>query len=114
MVASFIVPFAIGIFVDEGDDVSNFDRLSAIGDGEANNGAVDEPERDSLGNVKLSELNRRSPRNSALGILAQQISTMALFHLVFSFIFFLNFLLGIGCPLLWPCLAIFCFPLFLG
>lgn len=111
MVASFIVPFAIGIFVDEGDDISNFDRLSAVGDG-ANNGAVDEPERDSLGNVKLSELNRRSPRNSALGILAQQISTMVLFHLVFSFIFFLNFLLGI--PLLWPCLAIFCFPLFLG
>lgn len=110
---SFIVPFAIGIFVDKGDNVSYFYHLSAVGDGEANNGAVDEPEHDSLGNVKLTELNRRSPRNSVLGTLAQQIATMALFHLVFSFIFFLDFLLGIGCPLLWPCLAIFCFPLFL-
>lgn len=99
---SFIVPFAIGTFVDEGDDVSNFHYLSTVGDGAANNGAVDEPERDSLCRVKLTELNRRSPRSSVSGALAQQISTMALFHLVFSFIFFLNFLLGIACPLLWP------------
>lgn len=61
---SFIVPFAIGIFVEEGDDVSSFYHLSAVGDAEANNGAVDEPELDSLGNVKLTEVNRRSPRNS--------------------------------------------------
>ena len=109
----FIVPFAIGIFVDEGDDVSNFHYLSAVGDGEANNGAVGEPERDSLGRVKLTELNRRSPRSSVSGALAQQISTMALFHLVFSFIFFfklsvrhrVSVVMALPCHILFPSLS---------
>lgn len=43
VVVSFIVPVAIDKAVDDSDDVSNFDNLSGVGDGEANNGVVKQP-----------------------------------------------------------------------
>lgn len=70
VVLSFIVPVAIDKAVDDSDNVSNLDNLSGVGDGEAKNGVVKQPEPDSLGNVNLTEFNRRCPRNSVLCALA--------------------------------------------
>lgn len=92
VVVSFIVPVAIDKAVDDSDDVSNFDNLSGVGDGEANNGVVKQPEPDSLGNVNITKSNRRCTRNSVLCALAQKIDTMVFFHLAFHFIFLLTFL----------------------
>lgn len=41
------VPAAMDEVVDEGDEGSYCDKLSGVGDGEWNNGAVREPELDS-------------------------------------------------------------------
>ncbi|KAL6065029.1 hypothetical protein STEG23_035851 [Scotinomys teguina] len=51
VVASFSVPVAIDIVVDEGDDVCYSDKLNGVGDGELNNDVVKEHELDSLGQL---------------------------------------------------------------
>lgn len=80
VVISFIIPVALNTVVDQWDDVSDIDHLSGDADSEADNGVVREP-----------ELDRRSPRSSILGDLAQKFDAMVSFHLVLSFIFLLNF-----------------------
>lgn len=47
--------------MDQSNDDSNFDHLSSIGDGEACNGVVAEPDLDTQGNLKLIDFNRRVP-----------------------------------------------------
>lgn len=81
-VASFIVPVAVDVVVD---DVPDSDELNGVGvgDGELDNGSL------SLTcwvMVKLIEFNRRSPRNSVLGAMAQHIDAMVLLHHAFWFI----------------------------
>lgn len=77
-----IVPDAIDMVVDEGDDVSNCDEYNGVDDGGINNN-VKEPELDSLGNAKHKEFNRGTSGNNVLGFFFQQINNMVLFCLVF-------------------------------
>lgn len=99
-IASFIVPVAVDVVVD---DVPDSDELNSVGvgDGELDNGSL------SLTRwvmVKLIEFNRMSPRNSVLGAM-RSISMPWCCSIMHSGLFPVQVSMALPCQVLLPSLS---------